>query len=227
MVRQAHPRQSQAFDQMRYHRHPSQPDIPVTDAPPPPQGDPVDVPLPPITRRIRASGAKKQWKDRHREPNSLGANAQQSNLSSGTALNGVPVESAAASIDGAVDDTSTPESTIQTSYERSTDMPSIKPVEDMTRDFTSDLAQLRDDIADLTSSVSKFIHSQTTATTNTVYDAVDNARLKISDTAAKTQDRVAAASTDLETTIERNPLMAVLVAMIAGITVGMLSRSRK
>jgi ferritin-like metal-binding protein YciE len=32
----------------------------------------------------------------------------------------------------------------------------------------------------------------------------------ISDTAAKTQDRVAAASADLETTIERNPLIAVL-----------------
>jgi hypothetical protein len=62
---------------------------------------------------------------------------------------------------------------------------------------------------------------------NTVFDAVDNARQKISDTASKAQDRVAGARTDLETTIERNPLVAVLIAMVAGILVGLLSRGRK
>jgi ElaB/YqjD/DUF883 family membrane-anchored ribosome-binding protein len=106
-------------------------------------------------------------------------------------------------------------------------MATMKSVEDVPRDFTSDLAALRGDIAELTSSVSKYIHSQTASTGNTVFDATDNARQKISDTAAKMQDRVAAASADLETTIERNPLIAVLVAMTAGVAVGMLSRSRK
>jgi len=47
----------------------------------------------------------------------------------------------------------------------------------------------------------------------TVVDAVANARQKISDTASKAQDRVARTGTDLETTIERNPLVAVLIAM--------------
>jgi ElaB/YqjD/DUF883 family membrane-anchored ribosome-binding protein len=108
-----------------------------------------------------------------------------------------------------------------------TDMASNKPVEEASQDFAADLAALRDDVAKLTSSVSEVIRTHTAATTNTVFDAVDSARQKISDTASKTQDRVAGASTDLETTIERNPLAAVLIAMVAGILVGLLSRGRK
>ena len=106
-------------------------------------------------------------------------------------------------------------------------MSSIKSVEDVTREFTADLAALRDDIAKLTSSVSEFIRSQTATTTNTVFDAVDSTRQKISKSTAKARDRVAGASTDLETTIERNPLMAVVIAMMVGIATGMLSCSRK
>jgi len=34
-------------------------------------------------------------------------------------------------------------------------------------------------------------------------------------------------SADLEATIERNPLAAVLIALVAGILVGLLSRGRK
>ena len=114
-----------------------------------------------------------------------------------------------------------------TPQNRRTDMPSIKPVEEASQEFTADLAALRDDVTKLTSSVSEFIRTQTAATTNTVFDAVDNARQKISDTASKAQDRVTGASTDLATTIERNPLAAVLIAMVAGILVGLLSRGRK
>jgi ElaB/YqjD/DUF883 family membrane-anchored ribosome-binding protein len=106
-------------------------------------------------------------------------------------------------------------------------MANIKPVEEATQDFTADLAALRDDVAKLSLSLSDFIRSQTAATANTVVDAVDNARQRISDTASKTQDRVAGASSDLEATIERNPLAAVLVALVAGILVGLLSRGRK
>src|ERR1019366_1698538 len=77
-----------------------------------------------------------------------------------------------------------------------TDMASVKPVEEASQDFTADLAAMRDDVAKLSSSVSEFIRTQTAETTNTVVDAVDNARQKISDTASKAQDRVARASTD-------------------------------
>jgi ElaB/YqjD/DUF883 family membrane-anchored ribosome-binding protein len=102
-------------------------------------------------------------------------------------------------------------------------MARIKAVEEASQDFAADLAALRDDVAKLSSSLSEFIRPQTATTTNTVVDAVDNARQKISDTASKAQDRIAGASTDLETTIERNPLVAVLIAMVAGIFVGMVA----
>jgi ElaB/YqjD/DUF883 family membrane-anchored ribosome-binding protein len=99
-------------------------------------------------------------------------------------------------------------------------MASSKP-----EDFAADLAALRDDVAKLTSSVSEFIRTQTAATTNTVFDAVDNTRQKISDTGSKAQDRVAGASRDLETTIEQNPLAAVLIAMVAGLFIGIFGGS--
>jgi ElaB/YqjD/DUF883 family membrane-anchored ribosome-binding protein len=75
--------------------------------------------------------------------------------------------------------------------------------------------------------VSELVRTQTAATTSPVFDAVDNARQKISNTASTAQDRVAGASTDLETTIERNPPVAVLIAMVAGVFVGLLSRGLK
>ena len=51
-------------------------------------------------------------------------------------------------------------------------MASIKPVEEASQDFTADLAALRDDVAKLSSSLSEFIRTQTTTTTDTVVDAV-------------------------------------------------------
>jgi len=105
-------------------------------------------------------------------------------------------------------------------------MASTKAVAEASQDFAADLAALRDDVTKVSSSVAEFIRTQTAATTNTVFDAVYDARQKISDTAGKAQDRVAGASTDLETTIERNPLVAVVVAMVGGILVGLLSRGR-
>src|SRR5262245_28749844 len=92
-------------------------------------------------------------------------------------------------------------------------------------DFAADLAALRNDVAKLTSSVSEFMRTQAAATTNTVFDAVDNTRQKLSDTASKAQDRMAGASKDLERTIERNPLVAVLIAMMAGLFIGMFGGS--
>ena len=106
-------------------------------------------------------------------------------------------------------------------------MPSIKPVEEASQDFTADLASLRVDVAKLSSSLSEFIRTHSAATTNAVSDVVDNARQKISGAASKAQDRVAGATTDLEATIERNPLAAVLLGLVAGILVGLLSRGRK
>ncbi|MGH6838081.1 MAG: DUF883 family protein [Methylocella sp.] len=105
-------------------------------------------------------------------------------------------------------------------------MTSVKPDE-----FTVDFAALRDDVAKLSSTVTEFIRSQTAATRNTVSDAADSTRQKVSDTVSKAQDRVVGASADLEKSIERNPFVAVIVATLAGvfagIMMGLLSPSRK
>jgi hypothetical protein len=95
-----------------------------------------------------------------------------------------------------------------------THMASIKPGEETSQDSSADLAALRDDVAKLSSSLSEFVRTQTAATTNTV-------------TAKKSQDRTAGASTDLETSIEYKPLLAALIAMVAGILVGLLNRGPK
>ncbi|HUB64194.1 MAG TPA: hypothetical protein VL996_07035 [Methylocella sp.] len=106
-------------------------------------------------------------------------------------------------------------------------MANIKPVEEDTGDFAAELAALRKDIVKLSSAVSEFVHDQTAATASTVGDAVGSARQTISETAGKAQDRVTSASSELEATIERNPFAAVLIAMLAGLLVGLLSRAQK
>ena len=105
-------------------------------------------------------------------------------------------------------------------------MASIKPGKETSQDFAADLASLRDDVAKLNSSLSEFIRIHATST-NTVFEAADNAPQKISDTANKAHDPVAGATTDLETTIEHKPMVAALIAMVAGMLVGLLSRGRK
>jgi ElaB/YqjD/DUF883 family membrane-anchored ribosome-binding protein len=99
-------------------------------------------------------------------------------------------------------------------------MASIKPVEEAFQDFTAELASLRDNVAKLNSSLSELIRTRSTAQTNSVFDAVDNAQQKISDTAGKAQDSV-------ETTIEHKPMVAALIAMVSGMLVGLLSHGRK
>jgi ElaB/YqjD/DUF883 family membrane-anchored ribosome-binding protein len=106
-------------------------------------------------------------------------------------------------------------------------MQMTKPIEEATQDFTADLAALREDITKLTLSVTELVRAQATTTADSMLGAVDHARKKISDTASDAQDRVSAISSDFESTIERNPLTAILVAIGAGILIGLLSRPRK
>ncbi len=106
-------------------------------------------------------------------------------------------------------------------------MPMTKPIEEATQDFAADLTALREDISKLTLSVAELVRSQANSTADSMFGAVDSARRKISDTASDAQDRVTALGADLESTIERNPLTAIFVAIGAGILIGLLSRSRK
>ena len=55
----------------------------------------------------------------------------------------------------------------------------------------------------------------------------NNAKQKFSDKAAEAHDKVNSISNDLKSAIERDPLVAVLLAALAGFIIGTLSRSRK
>jgi ElaB/YqjD/DUF883 family membrane-anchored ribosome-binding protein len=91
-------------------------------------------------------------------------------------------------------------------------------------DFTADLAALRQDIAKISASLVDLMQDKAASK---VSEVVDDARHKLADKAAEAQERVGAIGADLESTIERNPLIAVLLAAFAGFVIGMLSRPRK
>ena len=111
-----------------------------------------------------------------------------------------------------------------------------KPFQQASQDFAADLSALRDDISKLTGSVSQLLRSRASSTTDQAYDTYNQARDTFNDRAggmrehlssraADAQERLGAFSSEVETKIERNPLTAVVVAGIAGLLMGMLSRS--
>ena len=101
-----------------------------------------------------------------------------------------------------------------------------KNAEGASGDLTADLAALRQDIARLAETMSELVQHQTQAAGLRVSDAVGDARDRIVSTAADAQNRVRAASGEIEARIERNPLTAVLIAFGIGTLLGMMSRSR-
>jgi len=106
-------------------------------------------------------------------------------------------------------------------------MTDSKMLEESAQDFAADLAALRADIVKLTASVTSLVKSEAAAKTDTLYSAVDSARQKLSDGASDAKDRLSGASSEIEASIERNPLIAVLIAMGAGLVIGLLSRGGK
>jgi ElaB/YqjD/DUF883 family membrane-anchored ribosome-binding protein len=105
--------------------------------------------------------------------------------------------------------------------------PFHETAEAATQDFAADLAALRADIAKLTASVTNLVKAETSAATDTVFGAVDSARQKFADGAAGAKERLSGASSELEASIERNPLVAVLIAAGVGLVIGLLSRGRQ
>ena len=98
----------------------------------------------------------------------------------------------------------------------------------------SDLQQLRADFAKLSESVSGLVKTQAQSAASGFRDSMASAGGKIADKAADlgqsalqitsgAQDGVISASNDIEASIERNPLTAVLIAAGIGIVLGMIS----
>ncbi len=93
-------------------------------------------------------------------------------------------------------------------------------------DVTADLAAIREDVARLAETISKLMQRQTQAAGLGVSEAVGDARDRFASTAADAQNRAREASGEIEASIERNPLTAVLIAFGIGMWLGMMSRSR-
>ena len=101
-----------------------------------------------------------------------------------------------------------------------------KPVEDASKDLAADLAALRSDVAKLTASIAKMVKAEASSTTETVYGAMDVAKQKISERATDAKGKIGDVSSELEASIERNPLTAVMIALAAGLVIGLVSRGK-
>jgi ElaB/YqjD/DUF883 family membrane-anchored ribosome-binding protein len=93
-------------------------------------------------------------------------------------------------------------------------------------DVAADLAAIREDVARLAETIGKLLQRETQAAGVGVSDAVGDAKDKVADTAAGARDFTRAASGEIEASIERNPLTAVLIAFGVGMWLGLMSRSR-
>jgi ElaB/YqjD/DUF883 family membrane-anchored ribosome-binding protein len=93
-------------------------------------------------------------------------------------------------------------------------------------DVTAELAAIREDVARLAETISKLLQHQTRGAGLGASEAVGDAKDRIASTAADAQNHARAASGEIEASIERNPLTAVLIAFGVGMWLGMISRSR-
>ncbi len=104
-------------------------------------------------------------------------------------------------------------------------------------DVGRDLDRLRADVARLGNTVTALVRSQSDSANSAVRDAAEQARDRVYARASdlgrsgqalayEARDRLSHANASLEGQIERNPIMAVLVAAGIGLVLGLVSRHR-
>ena len=101
-----------------------------------------------------------------------------------------------------------------------------KTTEGTFEETTAHLAALRRDIARLSESVSALLQNSAPGVAEQVSDAVDDAKAKFSSTAADVKSRVNGAGGEIEASIERHPLTAMLISFGVGMALGMMTRAR-
>jgi len=101
-----------------------------------------------------------------------------------------------------------------------------KTTEGTIEDTTAHLVALRQDIARLSESFSALLQNPAPGIAQHDSDAVDDTKAKISSTAADVKSRVNAAGGEIEASIERNPLTAIMISFGVGIALGMMTRVR-
>lgn len=109
-----------------------------------------------------------------------------------------------------------------------------RSLEKVARELSSDFLALRNDLRKLTGVVSDLANEQADTTRNGFSRAVDRVRDRFSDTsdrfasqASHAGDRLRGAQADIETRIGRNPMTAVMIAVVGGLLIGALSRTRR
>lgn len=93
-------------------------------------------------------------------------------------------------------------------------------------DVAADLAALRQDVARLAESMSALMQGQAQGAAQRVSDVVDDAKAKVASAAADVKSRVDAAGGQIEASIERNPLTAMLISFGVGMALGLMTRPR-
>ena len=101
-----------------------------------------------------------------------------------------------------------------------------KKTEGTFEETTAHLAALRRDIARLSESVSALLQNSAPGVAEQVSDAVDDAKAKFSSTAADVKSRVNGAGGEIEASIERHPLTAMLISFGVGMALGVMTRAR-
>ena len=109
-----------------------------------------------------------------------------------------------------------------------------RSLDKVARELSADFAALRDDLRHLTHVVSDLASDRAETTRGRLLGSVDRARGRFSETADRVAsqassagDRVRGAGAEIESRIERNPMTAVMIAIVGGLVIGALSRSRK
>lgn len=109
-----------------------------------------------------------------------------------------------------------------------------RPIDKVARELSADFSALREDLRRLTHVVSDLASDRAESTRSSFMGSVDKARDRFADTAdrfasqaSSASDRVRGAGAEIESRIERNPMTAVMIAIVGGLVIGALSRSRK
>ena len=100
-------------------------------------------------------------------------------------------------------------------------------IDKATGDIAGEFSALRQDLARLTATLGELLHLQSQAAGASVSDAIGSAQDRIAATAADATARTRATGGEIEASIERNPLIALLVVFGIGMSVGLISRFRQ
>jgi ElaB/YqjD/DUF883 family membrane-anchored ribosome-binding protein len=100
-------------------------------------------------------------------------------------------------------------------------------VKDATEQTAKDFDTLRQDIANLTNTVADLIQHRAQAVRSQAAEALDAAKSTFAQSVTDAQDKVMSLESELESSIGRSPLTALVIAMGVGVAVGMMTQSRK